>query len=139
MKGYLHKTEQGWIVVYDKDDGIDGFLLLHPHNVENYSFGFYNGKEVDFKMSEEYLDGNNIFTYAEIIMKENDKTDVEKLAEEVYGKGVVLDYEEGFVDGYNKAKETLYTEEEVLQLLLRLQQTESYDNLYEWFKQFKKK
>ena len=65
--------------------------------------------------------------------------DVEKLAEEVYGKGVVPDYEEGFTDGYNKAKETLYTEEEVLQLLLRLQQTESYDNLYEWFKQFKKK
>lgn len=38
----------------------------------------------------------------------------------------------------NKLKETLYTETEVLQLLLRLQQTESYDNLYDWFKQFKK-
>ena len=38
----------------------------------------------------------------------------------------------------NKLKETLYTEAEVLQLLLRLQQTESYDNLYDFFKQFKK-
>ena len=38
----------------------------------------------------------------------------------------------------NKLKETLYTETEVLQLLLRLQQTESYDNLHDWFKQFKK-
>jgi hypothetical protein len=32
-----------------------------------------------------------------------------------------------------------YSETEVLQLLLRLQQTESYNNLYEWFEQFKKK
>lgn len=41
------------------------------------------------------------------------KPDVEKLSEEVYGKGVKEDYEEGYVDGYNKAKETLYTEEQV--------------------------
>ena len=67
------------------------------------------------------------------------KPDVEKLSEEVYGKGVKEDYEEGFVDGYNKAKETLYSEIEVLQVLLRLQQTESYDILSEWFEQFKKK
>ena len=31
-----------------------------------------------------------------------------------------------------------FSEEEVLQLLLRLQQTESYNNLYDWFEQFKK-
>jgi hypothetical protein len=36
-------------------------------------------------------------------------------------------------------EERMYSEQEVLQLLLRLQQTESYDNLYEWFEQFKKK
>jgi hypothetical protein len=36
-------------------------------------------------------------------------------------------------------QERMYSEEEVLQLLLRLQQTESYDNLYDWFEQFKKK
>ena len=36
--------------------------------------------------------------------------DVEKLAEEMYGKGKVPDYEEGFIDGYNKAKENIYTE-----------------------------
>jgi hypothetical protein len=48
-------------------------------------------------------------------------------------------YKLGLEDGYNKAKETFYTEEQVLQLLLRLQQTESYDNLYEWFEQFKNK
>ena len=31
-----------------------------------------------------------------------------------------------------------YTEFEVLQLLLKLQQTESYDNLYDWFQENKK-
>ena len=36
-------------------------------------------------------------------------------------------------------QEKMYSEEEVLQLLLRLQQTESYDNLYEWFEKFKKR
>jgi hypothetical protein len=35
--------------------------------------------------------------------------------------------------------ERMYSEQEVLQLLLRLQQTESYNNLYDWFEQFKKK
>ncbi len=38
---------------------------------------------------------------------------VNKMAEEMYGKGKVPDYEEGFIDGYKKAKETLYTEEQV--------------------------
>ena len=36
-------------------------------------------------------------------------------------------------------EQRMYSEKEVLQLLLRLQQTESYDNLYDWFEQFKKK
>lgn len=39
------------------------------------------------------------------------------LAEEVYGKGVKEDYEEGFVDGYNKAKETLYTKEQLMEAI----------------------
>lgn len=137
MEGYLHKTEQGWIVVYDKDDGMDGFLLLHPHNVPTHPFDFYNGKEVEFKMSEKYLDGNNIFTYAELIMQENSKPDVEKLAEEVYGKGVVIDYEEGFVDGYNKAKETMYTQEDLCEAFHA--HNDTWIDYEEWFKQFKKK
>ena len=38
-----------------------------------------------------------------------------------------------------KEKEQIvYTEFEVLQLLLKLQQTESYDNLHKWFEQNKK-
>jgi hypothetical protein len=42
---------------------------------------------------------------------------------------------------FEEAKEMekmYYTEFEVLQLLLKLQQTESYDNLYDWFQENKK-
>ena len=42
-----------------------------------------------------------------------EQKNLELLAEEVYGKGIKPDYEEGFIDGYNKAKETLYTEEQI--------------------------
>jgi len=44
-------------------------------------------------------------------------------------------------DIWEQAKEMekeYYTEFEVLQLLLKLQQTESYDNLYDWFEENKK-
>ena len=45
-----------------------------------------------------------------------------------------------FLQEENKpSTEKMYSEAEVLQLLLKLQQTESYDNLYDWFEQFKKK
>ena len=43
---------------------------------------------------------------------------VNKMAEEMYGKGKVPDYEEGFIDGYKKAQETLYTEEQVNQKMI---------------------
>lgn len=48
-------------------------------------------------------------------------------------------FEEGFIQGAKWQQERMYSEEEVLQLLLRLQQTEYYNSLYEWFEQFKKK
>jgi hypothetical protein len=44
-------------------------------------------------------------------------------------------------DIYKQAKEMekdYYTEFEVLQLLLKLRQTESYDSLYDWFQENKK-
>ncbi len=46
---------------------------------------------------------------------------------------------QSFKLGAKWQQERMYSEQEVLQLLLRLKQTESYDNLYDWFKQFKKK
>jgi flagellar biosynthesis/type III secretory pathway protein FliH len=46
---------------------------------------------------------DDINAMADVDIRENER--LEKLAEEVYGKGVKEDYEEGYVDGYNKAKE----------------------------------
>jgi len=54
---------------------------------------------------------DDINAMADADIRENE---INKLAEEVYGKDVNQDYEEGFVDGYNKAKETLYTEEQMI-------------------------
>jgi hypothetical protein len=51
------------------------------------------------------------------VEQKNNELEIEKLAEEVYGKGVNQDYEEGFVDGYNKAKETLYTKDQVMEVI----------------------
>jgi hypothetical protein len=51
----------------------------------------------------------------------------------------LLGHRKSFIKGAKWQAERMYSEQEVLQLLLRLKQTESYDNLYEWFEQFKKK
>ena len=45
----------------------------------------------------------------------------------------------GLYEGATWQGQRMYSETEVLQLLLKLQQTESYDNLYDWFEQVKKK
>ena len=41
---------------------------------------------------------------------------LELLAESIYGKGIKPDYEEGFVDGYNQAKENYEVESSVREL-----------------------
>jgi flagellar biosynthesis/type III secretory pathway protein FliH len=58
---------------------------------------------------------DEINAMADADIRENEQ--LEKLAESVYGKGVKEDYEEGFVDGYNKAKETLYTKQDMIDLV----------------------
>jgi hypothetical protein len=66
-------------------------------------------------------------------------TAVEWLAEHLCNE-MNFDYWKAVEKAKEMEKEQrMYSEEEVLQLLLRLQQTESYDNLYDWFEQFKKK
>lgn len=61
---------------------------------------------------------------------------INKLSEEVYGKGVVPDYEEGFTDGYNKAKETMYTQEDLCEAFHA--HNDTWIDYEEWLKQFKK-
>ena len=58
---------------------------------------------------------DDINAMADADIRENER--LEKLAEEVYGKGVKEDYEEGFVDGYNKDKETFYTKQDLIDLV----------------------
>jgi hypothetical protein len=143
MKGTLHKTEQEWVVKYPISSVHPTLqaLPLHPDEDElkmvmilNVPVCEFEGKEVDFEIKP--YDGNSKISegwggYAKLIpskeqqkrliteIMEEDAKDglyenVNKMAEEMYGKGKVPDYEEGFIDGYNKAKETLYTKEDVL-------------------------
>jgi hypothetical protein len=68
---------------------------------------------------------------------------IEEAAKRTYQKGLQDDIDLSFYDGVRLGAkwqaERMYSETEVLQLLLRLQQVESYNNLYDWFEQFKKK
>jgi hypothetical protein len=62
----------------------------------------------------------------------------EKMPEQLTDLEIAMKLEE-ISRGEKYQANRMYSEEEVLQLLLRLQQTESYDNLYDWFEQYKKK
>lgn len=73
-------------------------------------------------------------------LKDDTRETLEEVAKNKYGVGYhSVDIRHAFIDGANYQAERMYSEEEVLQLLLRLQQTESYDNLHDWLEQFKKK
>jgi hypothetical protein len=94
----------------------------------------------------EQIDQNNPVTRGSTTLVYKQETTLEEAAKRIYPINIVSDGHDtnmlcrtGFYIGYELAQERMYSEEEVLQLLLRLQQTESYDNLYEWFEQFKKK
>jgi len=134
MKGTLHKTEQGWVVEYAKHSE----LPLHPDEDElkmvmilNVPVCEFEGKEVEFEI---VIHEETSKHYAKLIPSKEQQKEliteimdldakdglydtvndtVNKMAEEMYGKGKVPDYEEGFIDGYKKAQETLYTEEQV--------------------------
>ena len=70
MKGILHKTEQGWIVIYDEVVGENivkknqNSLPLHPEDVENFSLlsemfdnfeaRVNNNPEVDFEIVDNF-------------------------------------------------------------------------------------
>jgi len=126
MKGILKKTQSGWIINYDytvnKNDWCT--LRLHPESgipQDTMCDILDNGSaEVEFEMVNKIWGVNDdIITYAKLIhhsVKSNDmiEDDVEKLAEKYYGPGDYgLESKQGFIKGYNKAKQTLYTEEQV--------------------------
>lgn len=123
MKGTLMKTDQGWMVNYDYSLNKNDWetLPLHPDFIEMMDTCFTSKftNEIEFEIVTEWENGEvgvNGLTYAKLInnVPDVEEDDVEKLAEKYYGPGDYgLESKQGFIKGYNKAKETLFTEEQV--------------------------
>ena len=133
MKGTLTKTDRGWVVNYDYSINKNDWetLPLHPDFIEMMDTCFTSKftQEVEFEIVTEWENGEvgvNGLTYAKLINHIPDvgkkvEDDVVKLAEE-YAFKVYHAFEDatwfrplnlGYYAGYKKAKETLYTEEQV--------------------------
>ena len=90
MKGILHKTEQGWIVIYDQilGDGIvkrnQNALPLHPDNVyviDHTGYILGERQEFEFEMVNIWENGEvgvNGLTYAKLIKEEKPLIDNRK-------------------------------------------------------------
>jgi hypothetical protein len=136
MKGTLNKHEEGWLVRY----GDMQFLPLHPDFIEMMDTCFTSKftQVVEFEMvlcshsksKDDYyaklinhsVDTNEMINH---IGDANDmvEDDVEKLAKELWKKSDDTTgnppyiYSLGVEHCYNKAKETLYTEEQVREVI----------------------
>ena len=80
MKGILHKTEQGWIVIYDEGTGIDknqnSLPLENNGHIDGLKLYDSNeGLEVDFEIVTDYdNNGPNHFpVFARILTPEDDE------------------------------------------------------------------
>ncbi len=130
MKGTLTKTDRGWVVNYDYSINKNDWetLPLHPDFIEMMDTCFTSKftHEIEFEIVTEWENGEvgvNGLTYAKLINHIPDtgkkvEDDVEKLAEEFYPLNDDLYpnsslIRKAFTAGYNKAKETLFTEEQV--------------------------
>lgn len=150
MKGKLYRKTEGWMVFYvEKNSAYTSTsyqksLPLHPENESifitytDYSID-WDGKEVDFEIVNESWDGYKGCTYAKLI---NQVPDVRKMVEDDVEKLAIIsvkeymktfpscdntfDFRRGFVDGYNKAKETLYTEEQVREAICMARNMSGY-------------
>jgi hypothetical protein len=124
MKGTLMKTDQGWMVNcnYSINKNDWETLPLHPEFIEMMDTCFTSKftNEIEFEIVTEWENGEvgvNGLAYAKLINNVPDvvEDDVEKLALEWNNGEMPMHYHkrEGFKSGYNKAKETLYTEEQM--------------------------
>ncbi len=134
MKGTLTKTDRGWVVNYDYSINKNDWetLPLHPDFIEMMDTCFTSKftNEIEFEIVTEWENGEvgvNGLNYAKLI---NNVPDVRKMVEHDYieelAKGEIGWYDKhdddqvkSFISGYNKAKETLYTEEQVKQAINR--------------------
>lgn len=148
MKGILKKTQSGWIVIYDQvlGEGIvkknQNALPLHPEYQTILPLDLdLEGKEVEFEIS--MYDGKSHISnawngYAKLIhhsvepnemidhigdaneMVENYNQIIGKPLEDYVREKHSQDRCMGFIDGYNKAKETLYTKQDVIDSVVRM-------------------
>ena len=139
MKGTLHKNKvEGWLVLYTVEETWDRCIPIHP-DYEKYYFldDDADGKEVEFEIVQVAVDNNGtVVNYSRLIKPSVDKLgnedvpklgyDVDKFATEWIDENSnkwsnntdeVGDNYGSFVAGYNKAKSTLYTEEQMVDLL----------------------
>jgi hypothetical protein len=113
-------------------------------------------EELDREEAKQETTGKEFYESADAVItvskQETLEEEAEKYSREVWGvyyddvhPDIAITQTQGeisvkdFSRGAKWQARRMYSEGEVLQLLLRLQQTESYDNLYDWFQQYKKK
>jgi hypothetical protein len=80
MKGFLNKTEQGWVVDYGQTFN-NHRLPLHPKDVEMVE-SFFTAKftrDINFEIVKEYTDEhtNQVQSYAKLVNITSDKSDRE--------------------------------------------------------------
>jgi hypothetical protein len=156
MKGLLKKTEIGnWVVLYTKHHPTmivkewNSSLPLHPDCVKFYYLTENDNRtNVEFEIVKEYTDNhtNQVQSYAKLIKQNELMDDVDKLSWE-YSPVKKLEHEfirSAFKAGYNKARQTMYSEEEVMNALHSVELkydrdfTKIYKGMKEWFEQYKK-
>jgi len=128
MKGLLKKTETGnWVVLYTKHHPTmivkewNSSLPLHPECVKFYYLTENDNRtNVEFEIVDKLWGVNDdVISYAKLIKQNELMDDVDKLSWE-YSPVKKLDHEfirAAFKAGYNKAKETLYTKDQVIEAI----------------------
>jgi hypothetical protein len=80
MKGFLNKTEQGWVVDYGQPFN-NGRLPLHPKDEEMVESAFTSSftRDIEFDIVKEYTDkySNQVQSYAKLVNITPDKSDRE--------------------------------------------------------------
>ena len=141
----MHKQELGktWDTALDKYEVRAGNYMRAYEDFDDYYQETFVSKGSDDAESKNYYywtDENG--TYGKIITKTVKLIKmVEKLADEQYKnenisselKGILISAQKkGFIDGYNKAKETLYIEEQVREAIRMARREIGYGSNYEF-------
>ena len=123
MTHKLIKTDN-YLLVVDDSEIKEGDWYKTPLGIYSQFNGTEKLLEGTKKVSAHLpLNGSHILEGVDLLppYSRHQEEGVEELAEEVYGKGVNQDYEEGFVDGYNKAREKYrFTKQDISNAVVRI-------------------